>query len=208
MSLAGMRLTLPVLRDEASAMTAARPPHSSGEPAESEKSVGHGDGYGGVWYWYAGLRGLVGAATSYLPVSYPYSASAPSSSSSSAFSASPAAASYSKPDHQVGSTDPQAGPRTTTHPTRAQTRGVYGRSAEELVQECGAVPRMMDDMRRAILAECSGVEGIFRISPGVSVLYAPCSAPCPRPTAVTAIATVAAAVALVVEWRNTVLYFS
>lgn len=47
-------------------------------------------------------------------------------------------------------------------------QGCYGRTAEDLVQAYGGVPMVMDQMREAILGECSKVEGIFRGTPGVS----------------------------------------
>lgn len=48
-------------------------------------------------------------------------------------------------------------------------KGLYGRSAEDLVGECNGVPSVMNQLREVIISECGKTEGIFRMTPSVSL---------------------------------------
>lgn len=54
-------------------------------------------------------------------------------------------------------------------------RGYWDRDIDELVRECGGkVPPIFDELRQIILEECVATEGIFRLTPNVSLH--PCGA--------------------------------
>jgi hypothetical protein len=46
-------------------------------------------------------------------------------------------------------------------------KGYWGKSMDDLVDECGGVPPMLQDLREAMMSGCLAEEGIFRRTPGV-----------------------------------------
>jgi hypothetical protein len=121
-SLAGIKLSIPILLDESRVISERTDlfPSANATQYGQLKPVATG--------WLDGLRGAIGAASSYLPYGY---------------------------------TSPYTG-------NECVKDGWYGRTADELIQESSSLPAFMDDLRAAILQECSSTEGIFRATPKVS----------------------------------------
>jgi hypothetical protein len=46
-------------------------------------------------------------------------------------------------------------------------QGYWDTTLDELVEKCGGVPEIFDELRKVILSECVTEEGIFRRTPGV-----------------------------------------
>jgi hypothetical protein len=46
-------------------------------------------------------------------------------------------------------------------------QGYWDTTLDELVEKCGGVPEIFEELRRVILSECVTEEGIFRRTPGV-----------------------------------------
>lgn len=53
----------------------------------------------------------------------------------------------------------------------SQSKGYWGRTMDDLVEECGGVPPILEELREAILSGCVTEEGIFRRTPGVSTAF-------------------------------------
>lgn len=52
-----------------------------------------------------------------------------------------------------------------------QSQGYWGRRVDDLVEECGGVPPILEELRETILSGCLTEEGIFRRTPGVSTAF-------------------------------------
>lgn len=70
--------------------------------------------------------------------------------------------------HGQGSSSAWWGIYSTIERTKSK-RGYWGRSADDLLVETGgAIPPLLEELRRVILSECRATEGVFRRSSNVS----------------------------------------
>jgi hypothetical protein len=85
------------------------------------------------------------------------------SSWSSAYSAVGTIASYIPFSNTITSTSAYSAIPDST----GSGEGYWDTTLDELVEKCGGVPEIFEELRRVILSECVTEEGIFRRTPGV-----------------------------------------
>ena len=82
---------------------------------------------------------------------------------SSAFSALGTAASYLP----FANANPFASAYNVIEDSTGSGEGYWDTTLDELVNKCGGVPEIFEELRKVILGECATEEGIFRRTPGV-----------------------------------------